>query len=67
MENPPDIVFIDEMPDQVAERKVLIEKYPIGLKHVLKIKTKYVKRMKYNKAAIVRDYEVHFYGRRDMR
>jgi hypothetical protein len=63
LNNQPDIVFLNVLPDQVAERKVLIEKFPIGLKHVLKIKNYYVSRQKYQQAAVVRDYQVTFYGR----
>lgn len=65
MENPPDILFLKEMPVDTAIRKVLIEKYPIGFKHVIKIKAQYVKALEFEQAAITRDYEKHFYGIRD--
>lgn len=53
------------MPVDTAVRKVLIEKYPIGFKHVIKIKAQYVKALEFEQAAITRDYEKHFYGIRD--
>jgi hypothetical protein len=62
MENPPDILFLNKMPADTAVRKVLIEKFPIGLKHVLKIKWAHVSKFEMEQAAIVRDYELKFYG-----